>query len=110
MIGGPADPVVIVVDGVALVAEPGLDPALDADADTVGDGEMVDEEIALSNLNLVLAPDKRKLIVHLLQKRANAFRQSPFELSLTMGILQVQEGERVLVFHRQLSVNRGRRV
>ena len=47
----------------------------------------------------------RNVLVHQMDD-ANTFRQSPFELSLTIGILQVQEGERVLAFHRQLSVSR----
>jgi hypothetical protein len=32
--------------------------------------KQVDKEITLSNLNLVLASDKRKHIAHLMQKRA----------------------------------------
>src|SRR6185437_9154476 len=45
--GGPADPVVIAFDRVPLIAELRQNPPLDGDADTVGDDEMVDEEIPL---------------------------------------------------------------
>ena len=64
----------------------------------MSESSQVDEEITLSNLNLVLAPDKRKLIARLLQKRANAFRQSPFGFSTTgncgaLVALELKSGE-----------------
>src|SRR5260370_41503191 len=44
----------------------------------------------------------RNVVVHQMDD-ANTVRQSPFEVSLTIGILQVPGGEPVPAFHRQLS-------
>jgi hypothetical protein len=62
----------------------------------------IDIELALSNLNPILATYESEHVAHLAQERINSARERSVRLSFAMLVFKVKESKGVLILNRQV--------